>query len=235
MPNQLSIRSYSRQPRSHSHTHHQLVLPLRGVINIEVTGYKGKVAPGECVVIKQGEEHLFSSNTEARFVVADMDNLPDNLMASTQVVLAINAPLISYLNFIEQQLQHRVNNALEAAVFQTFYLLLSEQTLTPLMDARVGSALVFIQQHLAESLSIGALAKVACLSDTQFKKLFRQHLGITVMEYVTKQRMEKAQALLQHTDYPIQIIAEQVGYQDVSAFSRRFSRHFGLTPSQCCR
>ncbi|WP_419535300.1 helix-turn-helix domain-containing protein [Endozoicomonas sp.] len=42
--------------------------------------------------------------------------------------------------------------------------------------------------------------------------------------------MEKAKALLTHTDLPIQLIAERVGYNDVSAFSRRFTSHFGLSP-----
>ena len=42
--------------------------------------------------------------------------------------------------------------------------------------------------------------------------------------------MEKARALLTHTDLPVQQVAEQVGYGDVSAFSRRFTRHVGLSP-----
>ncbi|WP_350629915.1 helix-turn-helix domain-containing protein, partial [Pseudoalteromonas sp. Q36-MNA-CIBAN-0048] len=47
---------------------------------------------------------------------------------------------------------------------------------------------------------------------------------------ITEKRMQKAKALLTHTDLPIQIIAEQVGYNDLSAFSRRFSLYFGLSP-----
>jgi len=52
------------------------------------------------------------------------------------------------------------------------------------------------------------------------------------MQYVTAKRMDKARALLQHTDYSVQLIAEQVGYTDISAFSRRFSANFGLTPTR---
>lgn len=50
------------------------------------------------------------------------------------------------------------------------------------------------------------------------------------MKYVTKLRMEKAQALLTHTDFPLQIIGEKVGYKEPSAFSRKFSHYFGLSP-----
>ncbi len=47
--------------------------------------------------------------------------------------------------------------------------------------------------------------------------------------------MEKAKALLTHTDLPVQLIAERVGYTDLSAFSRRFSIHFGLSPRELAR
>lgn len=45
MINTLSVRSYSHQTKGHSHNFHQIVLPLRGVINIEVENYIGKVTP----------------------------------------------------------------------------------------------------------------------------------------------------------------------------------------------
>ena len=61
MINTLSVRSYSHQTKGHSHNFHQIVLPLRGVINIEVENYIGKVTPRECVVIKAYEEHYFNA------------------------------------------------------------------------------------------------------------------------------------------------------------------------------
>ncbi|WP_413702274.1 AraC family transcriptional regulator [Psychromonas sp. KJ10-10] len=232
MQNLLSIRSYSSKPVCHSHSFNQLVLPLRGVINIRVGDFNGKVAPGECVVVKASEAHLFTADSEARFVVADMLSLPSNIALSRQVVFAINASLGSYLSFIENQLQNQINTELEKVMFETFYLLLAEQALLPKIDARVSASLAFIEQNIASSLQIKYLAKIACLSETQFKKLFKQQLGMTVMQYVTKIRMKKAQALLTHTDYPLQIIGEMVGYQELSAFSRKFSQYFGLSPTK---
>lgn len=234
MQDKLSIRSYNRDRRSHSHDFYQLVLPLKGVINIDVGVFSGKVAPGECVLINKLEMHHFTANSEARFVVADMAFLPKNLTDSGQLVFAINLPLISYLEFIEQQLEYQINPVMERAMFHTFLLLLAEQQLLPRLDKRIGTVLLYIEQKLAENITIAGLASIACLSETQFKKVFREQIGQTAIQYVTQKRMEKAKALLQHTDYSIQVIAEHVGYNDISAFSRRFSNHFGLTPSQFC-
>jgi len=217
---------------SHAHSFNQLVLPLRGVINIDVGDFSGKVTPGECVVVKTTEVHLFTANAEARFLVADIDTLPENLTSTEQTVFAIDTSLVSYLNFVEHQLEHKINQTLEASMFTTFVLLLGEQTLLPKVDNRISAALGYINQNLAMTLKISALAKVACLSETQFKKLFKQQAGLSVMQYITKLRMEKAQALLAHTDYPLQLITERVGYAQVSSFSRRFSLHFGYSPSK---
>jgi len=230
--NQLSIRSYSAKPTSHSHSFNQLVLPLRGVINIRVGDFNGKVAPGECVVVKINEEHLFTADQQARFVVADMQQLPNNIDASQQIVFAIDRSLRCYLAFIESQLENKINETVEQNMFQMFNLLLAEQPLLAKVDGRIAKAIAFIEQNITEQLVIKRLAELACLSETQFKKLFKQQTNLTVMKYVTKQRMEKAQALLTHTDYPLQIIGERVGYSELSAFSRKFSQYFGFSPNK---
>ncbi|WP_375749337.1 helix-turn-helix domain-containing protein [Vibrio sp. HN007] len=235
MINTLSIRSYNRQRKGHVHDYHQLVLPLRGVINISVESFIGKVAPAECVVVKSGEMHHFDAQAEAKFVVADLDKLPDDILQSDTIVFSINQPLLQYLSFVEAQLKFQINPQVEQLMFDTFYTLLSEQKLFRKTDARVRAALEHIESHLSQELSISQLASVACLSPTQFKKIFKEQIGETVTSYIIRLRMEKAQALLLHTDYPVQIVAESVGYADLSAFSRRFSLQFGISPSKYSR
>lgn len=232
MSNSLSIRSYSRNKVGHSHPFHQLVLPLRGVINIDINGYIGKVAPSECVVIKKDNVHHFTADTEARFVVADMDELPENLLLSNTLVFSVSPPLIHFLSFVEAQLEYQVNKELEHIAYQMFFELIRNQILCKQLSRRIREAVEFIGDHIAEELPIRRLADVSCLSPTQFKKLFKEQVGFTATQYIIKFRMEKSHALLIHTDYPLQVVAEQVGYTDFTAFSRRFSQYFGLSPSK---
>ncbi len=233
--NSISIRSYSLQKRGHSHDFHQLVLPLKGGISIEVGGFEGKVKPGECVVVKQAEPHYFAAEPNAKFVVADLDTLPDNLMMASSVVFSVTPPLRHYLSFIEEQLKYQVRENIETLMLEMFYQLLSEQQVLSQFDHRIQKAVDYIEQHLSSSFTNSQLANIACLSPTQFKKLFKQQTGVTVTQYVTQLRMEKAQALLLHTDYPIQLVADVVGYSDHAAFSRRFLKYFGLSPSKFAR
>ena len=131
MPNNLSIRSYNTKPTSHTHDYHQLVFPLRGVIHIKVDSFDGKVAPGECVVVKAKEEHVFTADSEARFVVADMLTIPPNISDSQRIFFAINTSLKTYLTFVANQLEYQINVAIEKAMYETFFLLLAEQSLLP--------------------------------------------------------------------------------------------------------
>ena len=232
MKNLLSIRSYSTNPVSHSHDFNQVVLPLRGVINIKVENFSGKVAPRECVVVRANEKHLFMAEREARFIVADMDCLPNNINCTQHIVFEINKPLVNFLLFTESQLETQINSRLEQSMYNTFYQLLESQHLLPKLDYRIQNALLFINENIAEPLNIESIAKIAFLSPTQFKKTFKEQLGVTVLEHITLLRMEKAQALLTHTDYPLQIIGEKVGYKELSSFSRKFKQHYGFPPTK---
>jgi len=228
--NRISVRSYTNQLRSHFHEYHQLVIPLHGTINIAVGKFKGLVSIGDCVIIKSGQRHDFMANDNARFIVVDTTALPDNILQSVNERVAIDKSLLSFVQFVDIQLNQRVNQSLESTVFSLFFQLLAQQLLTNKMDKRIEKVIAIITQDIAALHSIETLAKQACLSTTQFKKLFKQSTGQTCRSYLTQLRMEKAKALLTHTDTPISIVAEYCGYQSPSAFSRKFKAYFGDIP-----
>lgn len=231
MDDSLTIRAYSKQRRGHAHDHHQLVLPVLGTINIELEGYQGKVSVGECVVIKHQRFHHFRADESARFIVADLSTLPENLLTMESLVFSISSPLKTYLSFVENQLEHQVDASIECSMVTLFNQLLAQQQPGKQLDARIRHVLQHIEHDLSAGFTIEELAKIACLSATQFKKVFREATGQSVLKYITKLRMEKAKALLTHTDTPVQRVSEQVGYGDLSAFSRRFSSYYGTSPS----
>ncbi|WP_028023211.1 AraC family transcriptional regulator [Enterovibrio calviensis] len=235
MKDNLSIRAYTRQRQGHAHDYHQLVLPIQGAIHIELTDYTGRVGVGECVVIQSGVLHHFKANEAARFIVADLSILPNQLSTRDVAVFSITPPLLSFLHFVEKQLEFQLDDNLEKSLVDVFVLLLQQQHGDPLIDPRIRAAQTYIVQQLDSPLSVEALAIIACLSPTQFKKRFKEALGISVYQYIIEQRMEKAKALLTHTDLPIQLVAERAGYTDVSAFSRRFSASFGMSPRDFSR
>lgn len=79
--------------------------------------------------------------------------------------------------------------------------------------------------------SVAALAEIISLSPSRFAARFSQIMGISPMVYVTQWRMYLASKTLKETQFNVEQIANQVGYDNVAAFSRAFKRLLGLSPA----
>ena len=232
MPDSLSIRAYTPAVSSHRHDFHQIVLPLNGVIEISVSGMFGLVGVGDTVIIQKAVEHTFHAHNNSKFLVADLFDLPSNACRLKSPFASISGAMQSYCDFINVQLQYQINTALEQIMVSLFKQLLAAQEFSPKIDNRISRVLAHIESNLDNECSLEELASISNLSISHFKVEFKKQTGKTVGEILIQQRMEKARALLNHTDYPVQIVAERVGYNSLSAFSRRFSEYFGKSPSK---
>jgi AraC-like DNA-binding protein/ligand-binding sensor protein len=90
----------------------------------------------------------------------------------------------------------------------------------------------FIQEHHAEELSLGAVAKAVHTSVFYFCKLFRKVTGINFTEYVSRVRIEKAKNLLLNPNLRISEIAYEVGFQSLTHFNRVFKKLIGQSPTE---
>ena len=89
---------------------------------------------------------------------------------------------------------------------------------------------VYIQTHLAETLSLATLAAVAEMSPAHFARLFKQATGLTPHQYVSLCRIAHAKRLLAETDCALIEISAQVGCTDQSHFTALFRRYVSMTP-----
>lgn len=99
-----------------------------------------------------------------------------------------------------------------------------------LADARLAAAITAIHAEPARSWSVAALARIAGLSRTGFALRFRERVGQSPMEYLTRWRMLRADDRLRHSRAPIAAVALSVGYGSESAFSAAFKRVMGEAP-----
>ena len=100
----------------------------------------------------------------------------------------------------------------------------------PLIDIRVARVLAAVRERLSERWTIARMAKMAGMSRAAFMRLFTATAGVPPLTYVTRLRIEMAQALLAETDEAAAAIAERVGYGSVFAFTRAFTRLTGKPP-----
>jgi two-component system, response regulator YesN len=90
----------------------------------------------------------------------------------------------------------------------------------------------WILDNLGENITIEKIAREIPMNPTYFCEYFKNQTGETVLDYVTKTRIETAKKLLLTTDLKIYDIAEKVGYTDTKYFSKLFKKYFGEVPSK---
>lgn len=91
----------------------------------------------------------------------------------------------------------------------------------------------YIQEHMAEALSLQKVSREMGVSQTYLSRLFRKYENSTFNNYLTALRMEKAKVLLKSGDrIYVKDVAEQVGYKDQFYFSRIFHSYTGVRPSE---
>jgi two-component system response regulator YesN len=90
----------------------------------------------------------------------------------------------------------------------------------------------YIDRNLGENFGIHEIAEYLEISPSYFSMLFKQTFHETFVEYLTKRRMEKAEALMMTTNLSIAKIAKRLGYSDRRYFSKVFHKYTGTVPSE---
>ncbi|WP_211217758.1 helix-turn-helix domain-containing protein [Rubellimicrobium thermophilum] len=98
-----------------------------------------------------------------------------------------------------------------------------------LREPRVAAAVRAMEQALDRPLPAEALARRAGVSLRRLEMLFREHLGASPGAYYLSLRLSAARRLVTDTALPLAEVAERTGFASLSAFSRAFRRHAGMT------
>jgi len=125
----------------------------------------------------------------------------------------------------------------EVLFIEVLRLYMSEQGrnhtgwLAGVRDRIVGAALNALHQRPAHQWTLSELARVAGTSRSVLAERFQELVGSSPMQYLTQWRMLLAANLLRGSNAQLASIAEDVGYQTDTAFSRAFRREFGAPPA----
>lgn len=101
-----------------------------------------------------------------------------------------------------------------------------------LADKQLGAALTAVHADPARRWTIQDLAETAGMSRSAFAERFKEVIGASVMDYITRWRMLLAADRLAHSDDSISRISVALGYESESAFSSAFKRTMGCPPRQ---
>jgi len=102
--------------------------------------------------------------------------------------------------------------------------------LAALADRRIGAALHLLHKDVAANWTVETLAAAAGMSRSAFALRFKDKVGQSPLEYLTRWRMFRAAQLLRHGERALVEIAGSVGYESEAAFNKAFKRTTGSAP-----
>jgi AraC-like DNA-binding protein len=99
-------------------------------------------------------------------------------------------------------------------------------------EAAVQQAVRYLRDNLGRQISVRDVAAQVHLSQRHLRRLFQQKMGMSLIDYLTKLRMETASAMLLDRKLAIKEVAYAAGYPDVHYFTTLFHRERGMTPGK---
>ncbi len=89
---------------------------------------------------------------------------------------------------------------------------------------------MLLKNYNTDFPSIEKLARIALMSETKLKNIFKRAFGMGMYEYYQKNRMHKAKELLNTGKYSVSEVGAMIGYQNLSNFSNSFKKEFNYLP-----
>ena len=225
-----------------------LIYTLAGAGQFGSESHSYKVWPGTAVIIQPGTSHEYrTAGDEWHLLWVHFHPKPDwrNFMTWHQ-----NRPghLVAHLTepVVRRRVQGRFTEMIRISrgilkrrevfamnALEEILLWLESQTVSGdyNLDDRITDAMEYMCQNLGTQITISELAQTAGLSPSRFGHLFKTQVGTSPIQYLEKQRLDRAQQLLQWTSLPIQEVAQATGYVDAFYFSTLFKSRLGRSPT----
>ncbi|MGN0523732.1 MAG: helix-turn-helix domain-containing protein [Eubacterium sp.] len=238
----------------HWHLEYELITVLKGSFEIYLDGEISVLNEGDCVWIGDGVVHGGTPvDCIYECVVFDLGTLLHDTPVCKRSAAEFLASKNGFTSILRKgtspaMLADKIFEAMEkeqsgyewitvGLMWQLMGSLLSsktEQTLTVVNRVQINklkNVLTYIRDHYDSAVTLEELAQVAGMTPRYFCRAFSQITGKTPIAYLNYYRIESAGERLIMTDDKITDIALSCGFNDMSYFSKLFTREKGLSPS----
>ena len=223
--------SYLEVPRPD----HGLMLLLRGSIDFVTQNGKISAVAGNLIYLPKGCLYEANFLCRAEDYLLSFECREDNLRFSEPVILFENAPsqCVECFRALVDEKYSESHRALKSRGL--FYLLL-DSIANEAEDSKsrqplwIGRAKELLQKN--ENIPFGDIAKECAVSESGFRQIFKETVGMTPVQYRLDFRLSQAVYLLEATDMSVNEIAESLSFFDAAYFCRVFRNRMGMSPKQ---
>lgn len=228
----LEVRSYDRENPNHQHDHTQLVLPIRGRMEINVDGREGFIDQSLAAVVMPGSAHSQLTHVDSRFLILDCAATTLEALHIAPLAKRVYLPVSPATRRLIEFAELIGNEQLALSAPQLGPLLLSS-----LLSDNVGSPSAMAQligrlrATPGNHWSNEVMAHAAGMSISQLHQRFRLMFGQSPQAFLTDLRIQEAQRWLRGTSLSIAEIALRAGFCDQASLTRAMQRVSATTPA----
>jgi AraC-like DNA-binding protein len=235
-----------------------ILLVYRGEVETSVSGKPVFLQPGDMRIFLQGDLHTFRSCApDTRYVQISfrprLFNFPENQYFHQKFVQPLAdstldcprilhpgdpayAPLFAQMDRLDHTREEQEYYPCEifSVAISLCTALIPFCTTTSAtgnsLETTIRTCLKFIANEGYKKITLEQIAEQVHLHPNYLCAVFKNYTGMTIFDYLTRQRLRRATRLLLSTEMPIRQVAESCGFPSASFFSRKFSQFYKITP-----
>lgn len=230
----IEARSYDERQIPDRHDFAQLVLPLTGIVQLDIAGKQGKLDPLHGAIVEAGAWHSQRSIVANRSLILDVDQ---RAFTSSSWAVLLDRPF-TIINPAARKLVEFMHLCIEAGTAQPELIrgwmpLLFDTLATrfPQATSRLSALLAHVEAKPALPWSTEAMARFASMSISRLHALFQEELGTSPRAWLLRKRIDLACELLTHTNRTIVDVALSTGFADQSVLTRAMRQSIDMTPA----
>ncbi len=222
-----------------------LLVMLTGSLSYQTRRSRGTARAGQVLLLDCNAPHSYAAQgkcsfTFVHFAGAQSQELYEEIERSVGNLISMSDPNVLHETIGEMlscmRSERRMNEGEASALIYGMLMKLLEQSGAscaggignPVMDR----AIAYIQNHLADHLSVEEIAASAGYSPSYFSHVFAEETGLSPYQFVVKSRVEQSQKLLKTTRLTVQEIAFQCGFNSAANFCYTFRKLTGVSPHE---
>ena len=147
--------------------------------------------------------------------------------SESKKALSFNA---TCLLLIEQRLTKDNAEKIADEIIEFFIYLVAERKPSSLMHHTVNKVVQYIDEEVELPMSVEGLSSMFDVSTSHLSRIFREHAGITLVEYINVRKVEESQYYLRFSDMKISGVSDKFNFCNQSYFTRIFKKYTGETP-----
>ncbi|MBQ4159563.1 MAG: helix-turn-helix domain-containing protein [Clostridia bacterium] len=216
------------RPKNHFYTENaprvldRLIYIAKGTITFYSAGQTYTANAGQCVYLPQGltiDSHYEADDNVTHTFI--FERLQGTLWDDIRIFAENPAVIISIHQCVKYESSVTNPNHYLSCLYRIIYLL---QENTAQKNSKILPAVELLRREYQKNEPISKYAKTIYMSESQFRKLFREHTGLTPVEYRNQLRLKHVESLL-FSGYTVEEAALEAGFNSVSYYCRIAKKH----------